>query len=287
MGPEALARATEELQKLPLSRPEVLVVLGSGLGALAGDVEGAVEIPFADIPGLPSAGVPGHAGRFVAGRVEGTPVIVQAGRYHLYEGHAPDLVAAPVRLAHRLGVGTVILTNAAGGINPFLGPGSLMLIRDHVNLMWRSPLEGSRLEGEQRLPDMSQPYSAELRRRFVVAALDLGITLMEGTYVGVTGPSYETAAEVRMLRRLGGDVVGMSTIPEVLVARALGMQVAALSVVTNRATGLSSGPLSHVEVMEAGKEGGEKTAALIGRVLASRGFPWNPGEDDGRPARPA
>jgi purine-nucleoside phosphorylase len=264
-GAEAVARVLQE--RLPWT-PEVLAVLGSGLGGLAGIVEDSVSIPFQELPGLPSAGVGGHQGRFVAGFLEGRRVLVQAGRFHLYEGHPASVVVAPVRAAALLGIPTLVVTNAAGGVNPDFGPGTLMLIRDHLNLMGRNPLVGPGEAGEARFPDMSAAYDGELRARTRAAAEGLGIPLEEGVYAAVSGPSYETPAEVRMIGLLGGDAVGMSTVPEVIVARARGMRVLGISLITNAGAGISPEALSHDEVLTAGREAAPRFQRLIRRVLA-------------------
>lgn len=250
MSRGASADAAEYLRERLARAPEVLVVLGSGLGGLADAVENGVSIPFEDIPGFPASGVAGHPGRYVAGSLEGRAVLVQAGRFHLYEGHAPELVAMPVRVAADLGVETVILSNASGGVNPRLVPGALMVIEDHLNLMGRNPLVGVPAPDEVRFPDMSAAYDRELRRHAEEVARNLGLSLESGVYAGVLGPSYETPAEVRMLARLGADAVGMSTVPEVIAARALGLRVAGVSCISNPAAGLSAVPLSHDDVLE-------------------------------------
>lgn len=247
--------------------PEAVVVLGSGLGGLVDALADPVSVPFGDLPGFPPAGVAGHAGRWVGGTLGGRFVLLQAGRYHVYEGHPAEVVAAPVRLVAELGVRTLVLTNAAGGVDPALEPGDLVLLRDHVNFMFRSPLTGPVAPGEARFPDMSEPYDAELRSLALRVAAGLRIHLREGVYAAMPGPAYETAAEVRMLRTLGADVVGMSTVPEVLVARARGVRCLALSMVTNKGTGYAAAPLSHHEVMEVGAAAGERVAALVTGVI--------------------
>lgn len=249
-------------------RPHAQVILGSGLGGVTDAVEGTVEVPFQEVPGLPGAGVAGHAGQFVAGRIEGRPVLLQSGRFHLYEGHPGVVVSAPVRIAAALDVGTLVLTNAAGGIRRSLEPGSLMLLDDHVDLMWRSPLAGPVRPGEERFPDMSAPYDPALQRVATEAARELEIPLQRGVYAGLLGPTYETPAEIRMLEGLGADAVGMSTVPEVVTARALGLRCLAVSVITNRAAGLSPEPPSHDEVMEVGRRAGGSLTALLLRVVA-------------------
>jgi purine-nucleoside phosphorylase len=254
-------------ERLP-EPPEILLVLGSGLGGLAQLVQGAVTVPFGEIPGLPLAGVAGHEGRFVAGRVEGRAVLVQQGRFHFYEDHPEGVVGAPVRLAARLGATAAIFTNAAGGISPELGPGSILLLDDHVNLLWRNPLLGPVRQGEERFPDMSAPYDPALQALALEVARDRGVPLARGSYAAVLGPSYETPAEVRALRAAGAHAVGMSTVPEVTVARALGLKVLAFSLITNRAAGLSPEPLDHREVLETGKAAGGRLQELILGVMA-------------------
>jgi purine-nucleoside phosphorylase len=201
-------------------RPTVAVVLGSGLGFLGDQIEDAVRVPYARIPGFPEPGVVGHKGELIAGTLEGKTVLAQSGRFHLYEGHEPAVAALPVRVFHALGVRTVILTNAAGGIRRTFRPGTLMLIADHINLMSRNPLVGAVVPGDERFPDMSDPYDSGLRDIARTVAAREGLALEEGVYAGMLGPSYESKAEIRMLERLGADAVGMSTVPEVIAARA-------------------------------------------------------------------
>jgi purine-nucleoside phosphorylase len=263
---EGAARALSA--RLPL-RPRVAVVLGSGLGALVDELADPTSVPFEELPGFPASSVPGHAGRFVAGRLGGVAVLFQCGRYHFYEGRPADVVGAPVRVAAALGVETLVLTNAAGGIHPSLEPGDLVLLEDHINLMAQSPLAGPVHAGESRFPDMSAPYDAGLREIALAAGREAGVRLRSGIYAGVLGPAFETAAEVRMLAGLGADVVGMSTVPEVLVARARGVRCLAISVVTNKATGLGGGELSHAEVIAVGREAGERLVRLL-RVALPR-----------------
>jgi purine-nucleoside phosphorylase len=247
--------------------PFVGLVLGSGLGGFAEAIQDAVRISYESIPGFPPPAVEGHAGVLVSGTMDGVPCIVLQGRAHIYEGHDPGTVALPVRLLLRLGLRALIVTNAAGAVNPSLQPGSLMLIEDHINLLWRNPLTGPVQPGETRFPDMSQPYDAHLRRTAVRVALELGLALTPGVYCAVSGPSYETAAEVRMFHRFGADVVGMSTVPEVLVARAAGVPVLGISAIANLATGLRHTPLSHDEVVAAGSAvQGDLTRLLNGIV---------------------
>lgn len=249
--------------RLGKRKPRVAIVLGSGLGSVAEAVQSAIRIPYRDIPGFPEPGAPGHKGELVAGTLEGVPLLVQSGRFHLYEGHAADVAALPTRVFARLGVETLIVTNAAGGIRHTFRPPTLMLIADHVNLMFRNPLVGPVVEGDQRFPDMSDPYDAGLRATARAVAHAAGIPLEEGVYAALLGPSFETPAEIRMLERLGADAVGMSTVPEVIAARARGMRCLGFSSVTNAAAGLSAQKLSHVEVLEAGA----RVAGQLERVI--------------------
>lgn len=246
--------------------PSVAIVLGSGLGGLAERVERAARVPYRDIPGFPEAGVAGHSGELVLGELEGVRVLLQSGRFHLYEGHDPETVVLPVRVFHQLGIRTLVVTNAAGALRSTFRPPALMLIADHVNLMFRSFLAGPVVPGEQRFPDMCRPYDPELRRVARDVALAQGVTLEEGVYVGVLGPSYETPAEIRMMQRLG-DAIGMSTVPEVVVARAGGMRVLGISTITNLAAGISPTPLSHEEVLEAGRAVAADLERLVQGIL--------------------
>ena len=248
-------------------RPRVAIVLGSGLGELAEAVESPVRLPYGEIPGFPAPSVEGHAGELVAGELEGVPVILQSGRLHLYEGYEPAVAALPVRVFAELGSEIFIVTNAAGGIRSDLRPPTLMLIADQVNLMWRNPLVGPVEQGEERFPDMAQPYDAELRVLARDVARQRGVRLEEGVYAGVLGPSYETPAEIRMLERVGVDAVGMSTVPEVLAARSRGLRVLGLSSITNLAAGLAANPLSHEEVLAAGRRLSSQLESLMRGVL--------------------
>ena len=239
------------------------IVLGSGLGGLADRLERAVHIPFPQVPGFPSATVAGHAGQLLVGTLGGRPVIAMSGRFHMYEGHDAALAAFPVRVMYALGVRTYFASNAAGGVRRTFNPGDLMVISDHMNLMFRNPLFGAVEPGDERFPDMSDPYDAALRALLHESARAVGVPLHDGVYCGLLGPTYETPAEVRMLERLGVDAVGMSTVPEVIVARALGMRVAAVSCITNKAAGLSHEKLNHAEVMEAGRAVAGRFEALV------------------------
>jgi purine-nucleoside phosphorylase len=249
--------------------PDVGIVLGSGLGGLADDLENAVSIPFAEMPGWPAATAPGHAGRLLLGELAGRPVVMLQGRFHLYEGNDPGLVIQPVLLFKSLGARIVILTNAAGGLDPAFGPGTLMVMRDHINLTGRSPLIGPNAdELGPRFTDLTDAWSPRLRDGLHAAAKAEGIALEEGIYVGLTGPTYETPAEVRMLAELGGHAVGMSTVLECIAARWVGLEVCGVSLVTNAGAGYSGQPLTHEEVLEAGQIAGPRLARVIGRFVA-------------------
>ena len=245
---EAAASAIQE--RWGSRRPKVAIVLGSGLGHLAEEIEDAVRIPYGAIPGFPEPTIIGHGGELVIGRFAGKEVLAQSGRFHMYEGHSAATAALAVRVFGTLGVGTLLLTNAAGGIRRTFSSGALMLIADHINLTFRNPLIGPVQPGEERFPDMSDPYDRSLRELARQVAVERRIALHEGVYVQLLGPSFETPAEIRMLDRLGADAVGMSTVVEVIAARARGMRCLGFSVVTNLASGLSATKLSHTEVLE-------------------------------------
>jgi purine-nucleoside phosphorylase len=248
-------------------RPRVALVLGSGLGGLADELEDAVRVPFAEIPGFAASTVPGHAGLLVAGRLAGVECVALQGRYHVYEGHDPATVALPVRALAAVGARTLVVTNAAGGLNPTFRPGDLMILDDHINFMFRNPLIGPVAGGEQRFPDMSQPYDRELQALAERVALRLRLRLLRGVYLALTGPSYETPAEVRMFRACGADAVGMSTVPEVLVARALGLRVLGISLITNLASGLGGEPQTHEEVLATAATAADRLRLLLRGVL--------------------
>ena len=247
--------------------PSIHLVLGSGLAGLAERVEDAVHIHFSRLPGFPRTSVDGHAGCFLAGRIAGTPVLVQSGRFHPYEGLGADVVAAPVRVGRELGAETLIVTNASGGIRPDLVPGSLMLVDDHIDFSFRAPLAGPVLPGEERLPDMSRPYDPELMAQAEAVALEAGIRLTRGVYGWVPGPNFETPAEVLALRAAGADAVGMSTVPEVLAARAGGQRVLAISVAANRAAGLGLDAVDHEQVVAAAAAAGEELGRVVEGVV--------------------
>lgn len=247
-------------------RPALGLVLGSGLGALADEIDDPVAIPFDALPGWPAPSAPGHSGRLVLGRLRGLPVACLQGRLHMYEGLSERLVVEPVLLMRRLGAARLLLTNASGGVEPSFGAGSLMVIRDHLNLTGRHPLMGPNDDRlGPRFPDMSAVWGPEERSRLHAAAAIEAVTLVEGVYAGLTGPSYETPAEVRMLRVLGADAVGMSTVMEAIAAHWAGARVCGVSLVTNAGAGLSPTPLSHAEVLEAASVAGPRLARVIGR----------------------
>lgn len=249
--------------------PVAAIVLGSGLGGLAARLHAAAVIPYAEIPGFPAATVAGHAGQLLAGTLAGRPVVALAGRFHMYEGHDAALAAFPARVAHALGAPVLIVSNAAGGIRRSFAPGTLMLIEDHINLMFRNPLIGRVEPGDERFPDMSDPYDPALRALARGVADARGIALEAGVYAALLGPSYETPAEVRMLARLGADAVGMSTVPEVLVARAIGLRVLGVSCITNPAAGLSETAITHAEVIETTARAAARFEALVEGVVAA------------------
>ncbi len=245
--------------------PRVGLVLGSGLASLADDLEAPVSIPFGELPGWPVATAPGHAGRLLLGRLGGVPVATLQGRFHLYEGNDAGLVVQPVLLFRGLGADVVILTNAAGGVNPSYGPGTLMVISDHLNLTGRTPLIGANAdELGPRFPDMTDVWSPRLRERLHAAAAAEGVRLEEGIYAGLVGPSYETPAEIRMLRTLGADAVGMSTVLEAVAARWAGLEVCGVSLVTNAGAGYSGQPLVPRGGARGGRRGGAAACARAG-----------------------
>jgi purine-nucleoside phosphorylase len=248
--------------------PVAAIVLGSGLGGLAEEIGRPATIPFREIRGFPSATVAGHAGALIAGRLEGRFVLALAGRFHMYEGHDARLAAFPARVVHALGARTLIVSNAAGGVNRTFASGDLMLIRDHINLTFRNPLAGPIETGDARFPDMSAPYEANLAEVARAVAREQGTALREGVYAALLGPAYETPAEVRMLATLGADAVGMSTVPEVIVARAIGMRVLGVSCITNLACGLSAAPITHAEVLDATRHAADRFARLIRGVVS-------------------
>ncbi|WP_445492097.1 purine-nucleoside phosphorylase [Niallia sp. 03133] len=251
MNYTTIKQAAEFLKKKNSQSPKIGLILGSGLGILADEIENAVKIPYSEIPEFPVSTVEGHAGQLVFGSIFGIDVVAMQGRFHFYEGYSFDKVTFPVRVMKELGVETLIVTNAAGGVNESYLPGNLMLISDHINNMGTNPLIGPNDANlGVRFPDLSEAYSKELRKTAKEVANQIGLAIQEGVYVGNTGPSYETPAEVRMLRTLGGDAVGMSTVPEVIVARHAGIKVLGISCISNMAAGILDQPLNHEEVIE-------------------------------------
>lgn len=249
--------------------PRVALVLGSGLAALADSFTDSVALPYREIVGMPESSVAGHPGRLINGLLDGVPVVAMQGRLHPYEGHSLSAVVLGVRLMARLGARALIATNAAGGLDPGIAPGALLAISDHLNLTGQNCLVGANDPAlGPRFPDMSSAYDPGLRALAREAAAQLGFVLHEGVYAGVMGPSYETPAEVRMLRMLGASVVGMSTVQEVIAARHLGLRVLGLSCVTNLAAGLSSQPLTHVEVEATARASAASLTALVRAVVA-------------------
>jgi purine-nucleoside phosphorylase len=264
---EAAAAASSIRDRLGVRAPAAAIILGSGLGAAADKVQNARSLDYADIPGFLPTTVAGHAGRLIAGELGGREVVVLAGRFHMYEGHAARVSAFPIRVAHALGARVAFASNAAGGLRTSLKPGDLVLIDDHINLTWQNPLTGPNEPGDQRFPDMSAPYSPRLRELVVAAAKSVRVPLERGVYVGLIGPTYETPAETRMLATLGADVTGMSTVSEAIVAAALGMEFAAVSLVTNLAAGLSNEPVRHEDVVDAANKAGGGFVRLLEEFL--------------------
>lgn len=266
-GLEAFAPAVAAIRSRTKVQPLVAIVLGSGLGALADDVEGATRIPYGDIPGWKRSTVVGHAGELVVGTLTGKPVAVMKGRLHYYEGYDMKEITYPVRVMKAWGVDTIILTNACGGLNPDFEAGDLMVISDHINFMHANPLHGPNDETlGPRFPDMVGTYTDELRQ----IAHQVDDDLREGIYVAVAGPNFETPAELRMLRGFGADAVGMSTVPEVLVARHMGMRILAISTVTDMATGIPGQieHVSHEEVLAVADRAGKRLAGVVKGVVA-------------------
>jgi xanthosine phosphorylase len=258
-------------ERAPGFAPRLGLMLGSGLGALADRLEDRIEIPYGELPGFHAGGLAGHAGALVLGRLAGTPVVIFSGRWHVYEGIEASAITTPIRTLKALGTETLILTNAAGSLRPEVGPGSLVCLSDHINLLGFNPLIGPNDEAAgPRFPSLAAAYDPELRARLRAAADALGTELHDGVYLAVAGPSFETPAEIRAFRTLGADLVGMSTVPEVIVARHAGMRVAAISAVTNLAEGMGGEALSHDQTLRVGREGAARLGPLIERFLEDR-----------------
>jgi purine-nucleoside phosphorylase len=256
-GMSQLSETASFLRERLTRAPSVLLVLGSGLGAIADGLLDPVRIPYSEIPGFPRSTVPGHSGALLAGIWEGVEVAAMQGRFHLYEGWPAEAVALPLR----------VITNSSGGIRWDLAPGDLMLIADHLNFMFRNPLVGPVATGEERFPDMSNPYDSTLQEIAMSVAAEMQIPLTRGVFAAMLGPTYETPAEVEMLRRLGADAVGMSTVPEVVVARALGMRVLGISCIANAAAARGGPRLTHEDVLVAGAAAAERLALLLKAVI--------------------
>jgi purine-nucleoside phosphorylase len=265
---EKASAAAEFVMRRTTLRPQAGIVLGSGLGAFAEQIEAPVAIPFAEIPHFPQSTVPGHSGRLVIGTAAGVPVAVMQGRVHAYEGYTSEEVTFPVRVLGRMGVRRLVLTNAAGGINPAFHQGQLVLIGDHINFSGQNPVAGKNDKRfGLRFFDMSEAYSARLRRLAHEAAHAMDFRFDEGVYLSVLGPSFETPAEIRAFRTMGADLVGMSTVQETIAARHMDIEVLGISCVTNMAAGIQKEPLSHEEVMETGRQVEAQLAELLTRVV--------------------
>jgi purine-nucleoside phosphorylase len=263
-----IKEAAEYILSKSKYKPEIGLILGSGLGAIADDIEDAEYYDYNDIPHFPVSTVEGHAGRLVIGKLQGKEVLAMQGRFHFYEGYKMHDVTFPVRVMHLLSVKKLIVTNAAGAVNTSFTPGDLMLITDHINLSGDNPLIGKNLKDfGTRFPDMSSAYDVDLRNTVKQIATDLGIDLKEGVYCMMSGPTYETPAEIRMIRILGGDAAGMSTAPEVIVAKHQGMKVLGISCMTNMAAGILDQPLSHEEVMETSENVKSKFITLMNNII--------------------
>ena len=255
-----------ELEKF---KPEIGLVLGSGLGFFAEEYMNAIGyLPYSEIDGFPISTVPGHVGRFVFGHLGDKRVICMQGRLHLYEGYTMYQLTLPIRVMHQLGVKTLFLTNAAGGIEPTYVPGDLMLIHDHINFLGTNPLIGIEFDEAMRFPDMTEVYDKSMRWKIREWAQDQDLALKEGVYLATTGPSFETPSEIRAFATLGADAVGMSTVPEAIVARQLGMRVVGISCITNAAAGISAGPLTHTEVQETADRVKHPFAKLLAGAIA-------------------
>ncbi len=265
---QAVGAAAEVVRGRTTMRPAVAVILGTGLGGLAEEIAVEIAIPYAEIPGFPLSTVESHAGRLLLGRLGGKPVVAMQGRFHRYEGYDLGQVTYPVRVLHALGAETLIVSNACGGMHPLWSPGDLMLIADHINLLGENPLVGPNDDRlGPRFPDLSAAYDPGLRALARAAALELGITLREGVYVAVAGPNLETRAEYRMLRGLGADVVGMSTVPEVIVANHAGMRVLGLSIITDQCLPDALEPASIDRIIETARGAEPSLRRLVARVV--------------------
>jgi purine-nucleoside phosphorylase len=263
-----LGEAVRFIQSKTALRPSIGLVLGSGLGAFARSLEKATAIPYGEIPRFPVSTAIGHSGELVLGHCQGVPVAVMSGRAHYYEGYTMQQVVFPVRVLGRMGVKTLILTNAAGSVNVNYKPGELMVLGDHINLMGGNPMIGPNEDQlGQRFFDMSEAYDPHLREIAEKACWKAGVTVRKGVYLALAGPSYETPAEIKMLRTLGADAVGMSTVPEAIAARHMGIRILGISCITNMAAGVSKKPLDHREVLEVGEKATAALIDVLGRIV--------------------
>tara|TARA_R110000868_G_scaffold207583_2_gene456577 strand:+ start:1293 stop:2123 length:831 start_codon:yes stop_codon:yes gene_type:complete len=271
---QKLEEAAEYIKKQRDIRPQVGVVLGSGLGAFVDQIQDKVTLAYDDIPHFKQTTVEGHEGRLILGKIGNVEVAVMQGRYHAYEGHHTDQVVFPVRLLARLGIDSIILTNASGGVNESYKAGDLVMITDHINLSGQNPLVGPNIaELGPRFPDMTKAYDPKLQEILLSQAKVLGVDLKKGVYAGVLGPTYETPSEVRMIRILGGDLVGMSTVPESIAANHLGLSVAGISCVTNMAAGIENVKLQHSDIKEQALKVMQKFSSLIVESIKVIGNP--------------
>lgn len=254
-------------EKIPFT-PEIVIILGSGLGILSGMVNDPIVIPYRDIPGFTTTTVAGHSQELIAGTIQGKKVLLMNGRFHYYEGHDMNTVTFPIRVFSALGISKLIVTNAAGGVADELNPGSIMLITDHISVFCPSPLIGANLdEFGPRFPDMTEIYSKHMIEQARKAADSLNLTVNEGVYFYLTGPQYESPAEIKMVKTMGGDAVGMSTVPEVIVARHCGMDILGISLITNKAAGLGQNRLAHTEVISTAKQAQNNLTGLVNTLI--------------------
>ncbi|NUM35571.1 MAG: purine-nucleoside phosphorylase [Candidatus Brocadiae bacterium] len=265
---EKIAQSVSSIQQKYHNPISLGVILGSGLGTFAEHLSNKTEIPYKDIAHFPLSTVQGHAGKLVLGEIEGKTLAVMSGRFHFYEGYNMQQVVYPIRVLGKLGIKSLIVTNAAGGINKSFVPGDLMLIDDHINLLGTNPLIGPNLDDfGPRFPDMTTAYTPSLKEKALAAAQTNDLPLKRGVYIAITGPSYETPSEIKMMRILGADAVGMSTVPEVIVARQMGINVLGISCITNMAAGILNQPLSHVEVFETAEKTKHKFVSLLKEIV--------------------
>jgi purine-nucleoside phosphorylase len=265
---ESINQAVEFIESKVNFKPDIALILGSGLGVLAEEISDKKVLKYEDIPNFPVSTVEGHAGQFVFGNLEGKKVVAMQGRFHYYEGYSMQEIALPIRVMYKMGAKNLIVTNAAGGINRNFKPGNFMIIQDHINLMGDNPLKGENIEEfGPRFPDMSEVYNKELRELAEKTALENKINTVKGVYCALSGPNYETPAEIRYLRSSGGDAIGMSTVPETITANHMGMEILGISCITNMAAGVLPKPLDHKEVMEIAEKVKPKFSKLIRGIL--------------------